>query len=59
MNPEAVAWLEHMTEAEHVGFFRPPAGEPAKLFSLKDDHESCGFCPHALCWGNLLVVGGE
>lgn len=57
MNPEAVAWLEHMTEAEHTGFFRPAIGEPAKLFSFKDDHESCGFCPQATYRGQLLVIG--
>jgi hypothetical protein len=57
MNPEAAAWLESLTEDEHIDRFRPCISEPGKLFGLKDDHESCGFCPQALCWGNLLVIG--
>lgn len=57
MNPEAVAWLESLNSYDHTFMFKPPAGEPAKLFSFKDDHESCGFCPQALHRGELLVIG--
>lgn len=57
MNPEAVAWLESLDSYDHTFMFKPVIGEPAKLFSLKDDHESCGFCPSALRQGELEVIG--
>jgi hypothetical protein len=57
MNPEAVAWLEGLDGYDHTFMFKPPAGEPGQLFGLKDDHESCGFCPNALRRGELEVIG--
>lgn len=58
MNPEAAAWLEELTPDQHLEMFRPCIAEPGKLFGLKDDHESCAFCPVAtgLFGGGLLVI---
>jgi len=56
MNPEAVAWLEGLDERAHLGRFKPPAGEPGKLYSMKPDHEPCGLCPQAIRYDRLTVI---
>lgn len=58
MNPEAVEWLESLDENERLRMFSPHLGAPGRLFTLKEDHESCAFCPMARRYGGeLLVIG--
>jgi hypothetical protein len=49
MNPEAAAWLEGLSGDDHLALFRPPAGEPGKLFGVKEDHEPGRLCFLAGC----------
>lgn len=60
MNPEAVAWLESLSQDARIDIFQPPIGRPGELFSIKYDHETsnteagCSYCNFGR---GLIVVG--
>lgn len=67
MNPEAVKWLEGLTQDERgrhfsmCNFYYGP-DNILGLFSLKEDHEGCGETPNGVrcprCdYGVVLEVG--
>lgn len=64
MNPEAVEWLESLTEEQHAYHFAPPISGSilgGSLFSIKGDHTEnpgnpCWECSSALHSSTLVVI---
>jgi hypothetical protein len=50
MNPEAAAWLESLTEEQHLDLFKPAVGAIGLIASLKLSHESSQLCLSAGCY---------
>lgn len=53
MNPQAVEWLEGLSEEEHMQMFLPALPcvsrvSGSTLFTVKEDHELCGLCPRTV-----------
>lgn len=62
MNPEAVEWLEALTNEDRGTWFRAPCGLMGSLYTLKDDHEGayagapCQVCQVAAYYNRLEVL---
>lgn len=62
MNPEAVKWLESLTDEERSRHFAPTVANDG-MFQLKNDHEGegsrfgCGECNRDTRHGQLIVIG--
>jgi hypothetical protein len=54
VNPEAVEWLESLSEGHRIKYFQPAYPYDGELFSLKEDHEK----PAGGCWACQALVTG-
>lgn len=61
MNPEAIRWLEGLSESARTHIFQPAYPYDGNLFSFKHDHEAaksgrCLTCFTAVQAGELVVI---